>query len=84
MYIFVFSGGLFYVLNDKNFDVTTIPESLAQGFVINATTLEMIGRFHPGDDEFVKPHDMAVSPDGKSIYVVELIRSHIWKFGLGK
>lgn len=81
---FIFLGGLFYVLNDKISDVNTIPESLAQGFVINATTLDVIGRFHPGDDEFVRPHDMAVSPDGKSVYVVELIRSHIWKFELGK
>ncbi|VVC24940.1 Hypothetical protein CINCED_3A005809 [Cinara cedri] len=76
------AGGLFYVLNDRNADVNTIPESLAQGFVINATTLEVIGRFHPGDNEFVRPHDMAVSPDGSSVYVVELIRSHVRKFVL--
>ncbi|XP_015379796.1 PREDICTED: peptidyl-alpha-hydroxyglycine alpha-amidating lyase 1-like [Diuraphis noxia] len=74
------AGGLFYVLNDKNMDVIT--ETLAQGIVINASTLEIIGKFHPKDDEFSRPHDMAVSPDGASVYVVELIRSHIRKFVL--
>lgn len=78
----VLLGGLFYVLNDKNMDVAT--ETLAQGIVVNATSLEMIGRFHPGEYEFSRPHDMAVSPDGTSVYVVELIRSHIRKFELGK
>lgn len=73
---------MFYVLNDKNMDVLT--ESLSQGIVINATSLEVIGRFHPRDIEFSRPHDMAVNPDGTSVYVVELIRSHVRKFVLGK
>jgi len=82
MFIINFTDGIFYVLNDKNMDITT--ESLSQGIVVNATSLEVIGRFHPGDDEFSRPHDIAVSPDGANIYVVELIRSHIRKFVLGK
>lgn len=82
MFIDTISGGLFYALNDKNFDVVT--EILSQGIVINATSLEVVGRFHPVDNEFIQPHDMAVSPDGTSVYVVELIRSHIRKFELGK
>lgn len=73
---------MFYVLNDKNMDITT--EILSQGIVINATSLEVIGRFHPSGNEFVRPHDMAVSPDGSSVYIVELLRSHIRKFELGK
>lgn len=73
---------MFYVLNDKNMDITT--EILSQGIVINATSLEVIGRFHPNENEFVRPHDMAVSPDGSSVYIVELLRSHIRKFELGK
>lgn len=60
-----------------------VTETLAQGIVVNATSLEMIGRFHPGENEFSRPHDMAVSSDGTSVYVVELIRSHIRKFVLG-
>lgn len=63
-------------------DITT--EILSQGIVINATSLEVIGRFHPNENEFVRPHDIAVSPDGASVYIVELIRSHIRKFELGK
>lgn len=59
-------------------------EILSQGIVINATSLEAIGRFHPQDSEFTRPHDMALSPDGTSVYIVELIRSHIQKFELGK
>ncbi|KAL4091337.1 hypothetical protein QTP88_026039 [Uroleucon formosanum] len=74
-------GGLFYVLNDKNMDVIT--DTLSQGIVINATSLEVIGQFLPRDNEFSRPHDIAVSPDGTSVYVVELIRSHIRKFVLG-
>lgn len=74
------AGGLFYVLNDKNMDIVT--ETLAQGIVINATSMEVIGQFHPKNNEFLRPHDMAVSPDGTSVYVVELIRSHIRKFVL--
>lgn len=79
---FLFLGGLFYILNDKSVDIVT--ETLAQGLVVNATSLEVIGRFHPRDIEFSRPHDMAVSPDGASVYVVELIRSHVRKFELGK
>lgn len=63
-------------------DVLT--DTLAQGIVINATSLEVIGKFRPIDNEFSRPHDIAVSPDGSSAYVVELIRSHIRKFVLGK
>lgn len=65
-------------------EVSVMNEPLAQGIVINASSLEVIGRFHPKDDEFSRPHDMAVSPDGSSVYVVELMRSHIRKFTLGK
>lgn len=75
-------GGLFYVLNDINANVMT--ETLSEGIVVNATSLEIIGKFHPGDKEFSRPHDMAISPDGSSVYVVELIKSHIRKFELGK
>jgi peptidylamidoglycolate lyase len=63
-------------------DITT--EILSQGIVINATSLEVIGRFHPNENEFVRPHDIAISPDGTSVYIVELVRSHIRKFELGK
>lgn len=79
---FVYLGGLFYVLNDINANVVT--ETLSEGIVVNATSLEIIGKFHPGDNEFSRPHDIAVSPDGSSVYVVELIKSHIRKFELGK
>lgn len=79
---FVYLGGLFYVLNDINANVVT--EILSEGIVVNATSLEIIGKFHPGDNEFSRPHDIAVSPDGSSVYVVELIKSHIRKFELGK
>lgn len=81
MHLFI-SGGLFYVLNDKSLNVNIPYES--QGIVINATSLQVVGRFHPVDNEFLRPHDMAVSPDGTCIYVVELIKSHIRKFILGK
>ncbi|XP_050519913.1 peptidyl-alpha-hydroxyglycine alpha-amidating lyase 1-like isoform X2 [Daktulosphaira vitifoliae] len=74
------AGGLFYIINDRNSDI--ISESLVEGFVVNASSLSLIGRFHPADNEFNRPHDMAVSPDGKSVYVVELVPSHIWKFEL--
>jgi len=60
-----------------------VTDTLAQGIVVNATSLEVIGKFHPTETEFSRPHDMAVSPDGTSVYVVELIRSHIRKFELG-
>ncbi|XP_050427193.1 peptidyl-alpha-hydroxyglycine alpha-amidating lyase 1-like [Adelges cooleyi] len=74
------AGGLFYIINDRNSDV--ISESLVEGFVVNATSLNLIGRFHPADNQFSRPHDMAASPDGKSVYVVELVPSHVWKFDL--
>lgn len=70
------------MLNDINANVMT--ETLSEGIVVNATSLEIIGKFHPEDKEFSRPHDMAVSPDGSSVYVVELIKSHIRKFELGK
>ncbi|KAL0278697.1 UNVERIFIED_CONTAM: hypothetical protein PYX00_000444 [Menopon gallinae] len=44
---------------------------------------EVVGTF-PSSFGFSQPHDIAVSSDGKSCYVVELKPYKVWKFRLGK
>lgn len=45
-------------------------------YAVNVNTLCSRGWFQG----FVAPHDVAVSPDGKTVYVGEIEPHSVWKF----
>lgn len=68
-------GGLFYLVNGP--DET---DRVVQGFVVNANDLSVVSTFQAGDAQLSNPHDIAVSPDGESVYVVQLDPHRVLKF----
>ena len=72
---FVIAGGTLFAVNG--------PDSPAkvQGFVIPLSTREVSSVFTPNGNPFSRPHDITVSKDGTSVYVVEIATPyHVWKF----
>lgn len=51
-----------------------------RGFVIDMTSRSIISQFRPKNADFATPHDIAISKDGKEVYVVELDPHKIHKF----
>ncbi|XP_077293372.1 peptidyl-alpha-hydroxyglycine-alpha-amidating lyase 1 [Arctopsyche grandis] len=68
-------GGQLYVVNGP--DYTSRP---IRGFVIDIATKKILSQFGPNNKDFSNPHDIAISKDGKEIYVVELEPYKIHKF----
>ncbi|XP_072936868.1 uncharacterized protein [Epargyreus clarus] len=66
-------GGRLYVVNGQ------AGGTLVRGYVIDFTTGRLIQTFAPGDS-FATPHDIAVSPDGSTVYVAELNPQRVYKF----
>ncbi|XP_046398624.1 peptidyl-alpha-hydroxyglycine alpha-amidating lyase 1 [Ischnura elegans] len=54
-----------------------------RGFKIDVETKSLIEEFRPNGNDFSNPHDIAVSQDGKDVYVVELLPFKVWKFSQG-
>ncbi|XP_071965745.1 peptidyl-glycine alpha-amidating monooxygenase B-like [Antedon mediterranea] len=52
-----------------------------QGFSIDIADKSILQKWSP-DEGFTKPHDVAVSPDGRSVYVSEINPNSVWKFQL--
>lgn len=71
----LFSGGLFYIVNGPSLN-----EIVVQGFVVDANTLNIVSTFQAGNAPLSNPHDVAVSPDGESVYVVQLDPHRALKF----
>lgn len=67
-------GGLFFVVNGQ--EMKQFPVSIG-GCVLNEQNKEL---FEFGTNKLQNPHDIAVSSDGKTIYVVEIGPFKIWKF----
>ncbi|XP_045499781.1 peptidyl-alpha-hydroxyglycine alpha-amidating lyase 1-like isoform X1 [Colias croceus] len=67
-------GGRLYLVNGPA--LTGIP---VRGYVIEYTSGRLIQTFAPGDS-FRNPHDVAVSPDGSTVYVAELDPHKVYKF----
>lgn len=70
-------GGLFYIVNGPPFGAGNVP---VQGIIVDASSLNIVSTFQPGSSALSNPHDVAVSPDGESVYVVELDPYRVWKF----
>lgn len=75
MFFLLITGGLFYLVNGP--DAT---ERAVQGFIVNANDLSIVSTFQAGDSQLSNPHDIAVSPDGESVYVVQLDPHRVLKF----
>lgn len=69
------NGGQLYVVNGREYPARPI-----RGFVIDITTRKILSQFGPNNKDFANPHDIAVTVDGKQIYVVELDPYKVHKF----
>lgn len=69
------AGGLYYIVNGPDGFNTPV-----QGFVVDANTLKIVSTFRPGTSELSNPHDVSVSPNGESVFVVQLDPHRAWKF----
>jgi peptidylamidoglycolate lyase len=76
MYFILSIGGMLFAVNGP--DITF--NNTVQGFVIGLTSQQLVAVFKPGEKGLSNPHDIAVSNDGKQIYVVQLDPSRVWKF----
>jgi len=73
-------GGNLYAVNGPS---PTQKEVL--GFVIPLSTLRVSSVFKPSGGAFGNPHDIAVSKDGRDVYVVEISQPYkVWKFSRGQ
>ncbi|CAK1540303.1 unnamed protein product [Leptosia nina] len=66
-------GGRLYLINGPSMGVPV------RGYVIEYTSGRLIQTFAPGA-AFHNPHDIAVTPDGSTVYVVELNPYKAYKF----
>ncbi|KAK3914351.1 Peptidyl-alpha-hydroxyglycine alpha-amidating lyase 1 [Frankliniella fusca] len=67
--------GLFYIVNGP-FDES----QQVKGFVVDVNTRKILSTFQTGSSQLSDPHDVAVSPDGESVFVVQLDPHRAWKF----
>lgn len=75
----VFVGGLFYLVNGEQRNMfSSVP---TRGFVLSASNLRLISYF---GTELKMPHDLAVSPDAKHIYVGEIGPNAVHKYSTSK
>lgn len=79
-----YAKGNLYVVNGQELDSrnTDIYHEMS-GFVINMTTGEVTSKFGPTDTNLSMPHDIAVTKDGKEIFIVDLGVDHLLKFVYG-
>lgn len=68
-------GGLFFIVNGPSTLATPV-----QGFVVDARSLKIVSKFQAGSEQLSNPHDVAVSSDGESVYVVQLDPHRALKF----
>ena len=60
-----------------------------QGYILDINNGELLSTFNGDASGFRRPHDVAVSPDGTEVYVVELDRDDsgmytLWKLSYGE
>lgn len=77
--IFFILGGLYFVVNGPEFK--QFPVSV-KGSVFSGSNHQEL--FHFGVNKFQNPHDIAISQDGKTIFVVEISPFKIWKYESSK
>ncbi|XP_014666391.1 PREDICTED: peptidyl-glycine alpha-amidating monooxygenase B-like [Priapulus caudatus] len=71
-------GGVLYAINAV--PQVTAETPVTQGLTLNITTGEILATWKPTANNFTLPHDLAVSPDGGSVFVSELKIGIVWKF----
>lgn len=57
----------------------------SQGLALDLALEQLVNIWSPKDDTFKEPHDVAVSPNGKHIYVVDIgseAKKKIYKFSI--
>lgn len=72
-------GGLFFMVNGPQF-TTSEP---VNGLIMSMNNSAIVGRFYPDTSPqhtFSNPHELAVSADGDTIYVAELLPAKVHKF----
>ncbi|EFN89071.1 peptidyl-alpha-hydroxyglycine alpha-amidating lyase 2 [Harpegnathos saltator] len=68
--------GIIYAVNG----VTS--RSKLQGFTIEPINRSVIGFWGPESSPFLKPHAIAICPNGTALYVSEIGPNRVWKFDL--
>jgi peptidylamidoglycolate lyase len=72
------SNGYMYAVNGM--DYNTDPNTAILGSVIDPTSGDLISTWQPKRIGFSQPHDVAVSSDGRYIYVAEIGPNNVWQF----
>jgi len=68
-------GGTLFAVNGQS------RSNKVQGFIIPLSSRRVKSVFSPSNKGFGQPHDIAVSPNGSEIYVVEISKPYkVWKF----
>ncbi|KAF6217380.1 hypothetical protein GE061_001735 [Apolygus lucorum] len=71
------NGNLAYAVNGPTSSHIPI-----QGFTIDPTAELIVDHWMPSSAEFTNPHDIAISPYGDALYVVEIGPNKVWKFNI--
>ncbi|KAJ8670304.1 hypothetical protein QAD02_001563 [Eretmocerus hayati] len=75
IYSIAYANNRLYVVNGKRSD----EPFRIRGFILDMFTGEILSQFAPRGD-MIRPHDIAVTPDEKEIYVVDLSSPKIYRF----
>lgn len=75
-----YAAGMIYAVNGP--EIGSLIGTRVRGFVLDVNSGDILSQFAPGKD-LQNPHDVAVTKDGKAIYVVELNPYKIHKFFKG-
>ncbi|EDV37665.2 uncharacterized protein Dana_GF13565, isoform A [Drosophila ananassae] len=75
-------GGQLVIVNGPTAELGIHPEHYNEvhGFVLSMGSKQVLSKFGPNNMQFHNPHDVAVTTDGKEIYVAELNPARIHKF----
>ncbi|KAH8401522.1 hypothetical protein KR009_006209 [Drosophila setifemur] len=75
-------GGQLVIVNGPTAELGIHPEHYNEvhGFILNMSSKQVTSKFGPNNLQFENPHDVAVTGDGKEIYVAELNPTRIHKF----
>lgn len=82
VYSVAYAKSRLYLVNGPD-QINPNEQAHVHGFVVDIDTGNVLSEFGPGQD-MDQPHDIAVTKDGREIYVVELNSHRIYKFLQGK
>lgn len=78
----MFVGGRLIIVNGPTsvFGADSEDYNEVRGYVFNMKENKVVGKFGPNNMQFANPHDVAVTTDGKEVYVAELNPMRLHKF----